>query len=132
MQTILLVDDDPSILRAWRRVLQLEGYQVETAANGEAGLIIARTVQPILVIADQSMPGMGGIELCHRLKRDSKLAGIPAVLASAEDETALVTPPWDEFWSKLILIEAMRSSIRRLVAPPSSEGLQTELANNGG
>ena len=92
MQTILLVDDDRSILIAWKRILQFEGYCVETASEGEAGLAAVNKVQPVLVITDRSMPGMDGIEFCFQLKRDPKLAGIPVVLATAEYENTFGAP----------------------------------------
>jgi len=115
MQTILLVDDDRSILIAWTRILQLEGYRVETASDGEAGLAIANRVQPVLVITDRSMPGMDGIEFCHQLRRKPKLAGIPVVLASADRQIAFGAPVWDELWQKPVSVETMLESIRRLV-----------------
>ncbi len=119
MQTILLVDDDRSILIAWKRILQLEGYRVETASEGGAGLAAVNKVQPVLVITDRSMPGMDGIELCLQLKRDPKLAGIPVVLATAEHEITFGPPVWDEIWQKPVSLETMLASIRRLVALPS-------------
>jgi CheY-like chemotaxis protein len=119
MQTILLVDDDQSILVAWKRIMQLEGYRVETASDGEAGLAAADKVRPVLAITDRSMPGMDGIELCHRLRREPKLARIPLILASAAPEIALGAPVWDDFWRKPVSVEIMLTSIRRLVAMPS-------------
>lgn len=119
MQTILLVDDDRSILIAWKRLLQLEGYRVETASEGAAGLVAVNKVQPILVITDRSMPGMDGIEFCLQLKRDPKLAGIPVVLATAEHEVPFGGPVWDDVWQKPVSLETMLASIRRLVAMPS-------------
>jgi CheY-like chemotaxis protein len=119
MQTILLVDDDRSILVAWKRIMQLEGYRVETASDGEAGLAAADKVRPVLIITDRSMPGMDGIELCHRLRREPKLARIPLILASAAPEIALGAPVWDKFWRKPVSVEIMLTSIRRLVAVPS-------------
>ena len=82
MQTILLVDDDRSILIAWKRILQLEGYRVDTASDEKAGLAAANKVHPVLVVTDRSMPGMDGIEFCRQLRREPKLAGIPLVLAA--------------------------------------------------
>jgi CheY-like chemotaxis protein len=89
MQTILLEDDDRNILIAWKRILQLEGYRVATASDGEAGLAAANEVQPVPVITDRSMPGTGGIEFCLQLRREPKLAGIPVVLVSADHQIAL-------------------------------------------
>jgi CheY-like chemotaxis protein len=115
MQTILLVDDDRSILVAWKRILQLEGYQVETACDGEAGLAAANKTQPDLVITDRSMPGMDGIELCRQLKSNPILARIPVVLASA-GQIAFDPPVWNEFWQKPVPTETMLPSVRRLLA----------------
>ncbi|MGY6157474.1 response regulator [Paraburkholderia graminis] len=119
MQTILLVDDDRSVLTAWKRILQLEGYRVETASDGKAGLAAANQVQPVLVVTDRSMPGMDGIEFCRQLRREPKLAGIPLVLASADHEIAFGAPVWDELWQKPVSVESMLASIQRLVALPS-------------
>jgi CheY-like chemotaxis protein len=115
MQTILLVDDDRSVLIAWKRILQLEGYRVETASDGEAGLAAANKVQPVLVITDRAMPRMDGIEFCLQLRREPKLAGIPVVLATAEHEIAVGVPVWEELWLKPVSVETMLASIRRLV-----------------
>jgi CheY-like chemotaxis protein len=115
MQTILLVDDDRSILIAWKRILQLEGYRVETAIDGEGGLEAANKVQPVLVITDQFMPGMGGIELCRQLRREPKLAGIPVVLDSDSHEIAFSAPVWNDLWQKPVSMETMLASIRRLL-----------------
>jgi CheY-like chemotaxis protein len=115
MQTILLVDDDRSILVAWKRVLQLEGYRVETASNGEDGLEAARSVQPVLIVTDRSMPGMDGIEMCRQLKRDAKLEHVVVVLASAGPDIPYSKPAWNEFWQKPVAAETMVASIRRLL-----------------
>jgi CheY-like chemotaxis protein len=115
MQTILLVDDDRSLLIAWRRMLQLKGYGVETARDGESGLAAAKELHPALVITDRSMPGMDGVEFCRQLKSEPTLARIPVVLASASHELALESPLWDEFWQKPVPVEIMLTSIRRLV-----------------
>ncbi|SOE96376.1 Response regulator receiver domain-containing protein [Burkholderia sp. D7] len=116
MQTIPLVDDDRSILVARKRILQLEGYRIDTASDGETALAAANKVQPVLVITDRSMPGMDGIELCHRLRREPKLTGIPVVLASAGHEITVSAPVWDELWQRPVSVETMLASIRRLVA----------------
>lgn len=118
MHTILLVDDDRSILIAWGRILQLEGYQVETASNGAAGLTVASQLQPVLIITDQSMPGMNGIEFCHRLRLDPRLARIPVVLASADLQVPFGPPIWNELWQKPVSSKTMLASIRRLVGLP--------------
>ena len=77
--------------------MKLEGYRVETAGDGKAGLAAVDKVQPVLVITDQSTPGMDGIELCHQLRREPKLARIPLILGSADHEIAFGAPVWTSF-----------------------------------
>jgi CheY-like chemotaxis protein len=115
MQTILIVDDDHSILAAWKRILKLEGYRVETANDGRAGLSLDHDLKPDLIITDQSMPI---IEFCRRLKSVPTLARIPVILASADYRAASDPPAWDELWQKPVSTELMLASIRRLTNVP--------------
>ncbi|SAL66635.1 response regulator receiver modulated metal dependent phosphohydrolase [Caballeronia udeis] len=64
LKTILLVDDELSVVNAWKRILQLEGYRIVTATNGRAGLVAAREERPDLIITDRSMPIMDGVKFC--------------------------------------------------------------------
>lgn len=114
MQTILIVDDDHSIRAAWKRILELEGYRVETANDGRAGLSLAHDLKPDLIITDQSMLIMDGIEFCCRLKSVLWLAKIPVILASADHQAASDPPAWDELWQKPVPTELILASIRRL------------------
>ncbi|MFF0307880.1 response regulator transcription factor [Streptosporangium sp. NPDC004379] len=83
---ILVVDDDPAILRSLRRGLTLEGFDVETADSGERALELARDAAPDAVVLDVSMPGLSGIEVCTRLRaRDWQT---PVLMLSAMDEVA--------------------------------------------
>jgi two-component system response regulator MprA len=63
----LLVDDDQKIISLLKRGLAYEGFEVYTAADGEAGLLAAATCQPHLVLLDITMPGVDGFEVCRRL-----------------------------------------------------------------
>lgn len=68
MATILVIDDDASIRRSLRRILELEGHDVLEAAEGSAGLRAVRVDPPDLVITDIYMPEMDGIEFLIRLR----------------------------------------------------------------
>ncbi|WP_454830177.1 response regulator [Paraburkholderia xenovorans] len=115
LTTILLVDDDRSILKAWTRVLQLAGYSVATACDGATAMAVAQQIQPGLIVTDRSMPGMNGIELCYRVRREPKLANTPLVLATAKPETVIGAPVWDDLWLKPVSVETMCESIQRLL-----------------
>ena len=63
---ILVIDDEPSIVNLVTAYLKPEGYEVYTAADGEAGLKAARTFKPDLIVLDVMLPGMDGVELLTR------------------------------------------------------------------
>ncbi len=81
-ERILIIEDDEGILRVLRRALTYEGYQVETALEGEAGLSHAREWRPDLVILDLMLPGMDGLEVTQRLRTDGN---IPILMLTAKD-----------------------------------------------
>jgi PAS domain S-box-containing protein len=81
---ILVIDDEPLLLRATSRLLAEAGYQVVEAAAGGEGLRLARETRPALVLLDVMLPDMGGLEVCHRLKADTKLADTFVVLVSGK------------------------------------------------
>ena len=83
---LLLIDDDPFLLDALSRTLQLDGHQVVTAANGVDGLRLAREVRPSLIVLDVMMPLMDGWEVLKALKADPSLCQIPVVMLTILDE----------------------------------------------
>src|SRR5438874_9194628 len=83
---ILLVDDEPYILRSLSYLLTREGYAVETASNGEEGLERLRMVHPPLVFLDIMMPRMNGYEVCEQIKQDPELASTHVVMLSAKGQ----------------------------------------------
>jgi len=82
---VLVVDDDPKITQLLRRTLSLEGYKVQTADSGVAGLDAARSHEPDLVILDVLMPGMDGLEVCRRLRASSST---PILMLTAKDDVS--------------------------------------------
>ena len=85
MTKILVIDDEPSIINLVSAYLKPEGYEVYTAADGNAGLKAARAFKPDLIILDLMLPGMDGIELLTRLRRESEVYVI--MLTARTDET---------------------------------------------
>jgi two-component system, OmpR family, alkaline phosphatase synthesis response regulator PhoP len=83
---ILVIDDEPYILRSLSYLLTREGYQVETATNGEEGLERVRSLQPPLVFLDIMMPNMNGYEVCEQVKQDPSLAGTYVIMLSAKGQ----------------------------------------------
>ncbi|MGF6968677.1 DNA-binding response OmpR family regulator [Paraburkholderia sp. WC7.3g] len=77
MATVLLVDDDPNILRPRRLLVEREGYRVLTAGDGEAALAVAAIESPGLIVTDWMMPRLDGVELCRRLNTMGKSGDMP-------------------------------------------------------
>src|SRR5438874_12305961 len=80
---VLVVDDEPQITRVLRTVLTSQGYQVRTAAEGEAALSNFNEWRPELVITDLYMPHMDGIELCKRIRA---MSAVPIIVLSVKGE----------------------------------------------
>ena len=85
---VLLVEDDPVILRLLEVNFELEGFDVVLAHDGAEGIDLARTERPDLVISDIMMPKVSGLELVAALKGDGGTAAIPIILLSAKAQSA--------------------------------------------
>ncbi len=83
MQKILVVDDEPSIVRPLMFILKKNGYKVLTASNGEEGLQVARDEKPVLIFLDVMMPKKNGYEVCRELKEDPDLKNIYVIILTA-------------------------------------------------
>ncbi|WP_340021125.1 response regulator transcription factor [Paenibacillus sp. FSL K6-1096] len=81
---LLLVDDEPHILQFLELGLVNEGYEVQTAADGEAALAAAAGFKPHVIILDLMMPGMDGFEVCRQLRLEEAEAAI--IMLTAKDE----------------------------------------------
>jgi two-component system response regulator MprA len=79
---ILVIEDDEAILRFLRRGLAYEGYQVDTAIEGQSGLTLARDNPPDLVVLDIMLPGIDGLEVCRRLRTGGP---VPILILTAKD-----------------------------------------------
>jgi two-component system response regulator MprA len=81
-ERILIIEDDPAILKVLQRSLAYEGYTVDIATDGRTGLNLARDHRPDLVILDWLLPGMDGLEVCRRLRTGGSL---PILMLTAKD-----------------------------------------------
>ena len=84
--TVLLVEDEPAQSELLAYNLEAEGFDVITADNGEDGLILVDENDPDLIVLDWMMPQLSGIEVCRRLKSNSKTRQIPVIMLSARAE----------------------------------------------
>lgn len=129
---ILVVDDEPQLIRVLRTGLKSRGYDVRAAADGLAGFEMFTDWHPDLVITDLAMPNVDGLELCRRIRAISQ---VPIIVLSAKGEEktkveALDTGA-DDFVTKPFgideLLARVRASLRRATAPSINEAAQTVL-----
>jgi DNA-binding response OmpR family regulator len=86
--TVLVVDDDPVILKLLEVNFEMEGFTVLVARDGEEGIAVARADQPDLIVSDIMMPKVSGLELVTALKGDPATSEIPIILLSAKAQNA--------------------------------------------
>ncbi|MGK2950452.1 MAG: response regulator transcription factor [Acidimicrobiales bacterium] len=86
--TVLIVEDDPVILRLLEVNFDLEGFTVLLAHDGAEGIEVARTERPDVIVSDIMMPRVSGLELLAALKGDDATSAIPIILLSAKAQTA--------------------------------------------
>ena len=86
--TVLVVDDDPVILKLLEVNFEMEGFTVVVAHDGEEGIAVARSDRPDVIVSDIMMPRKSGLELVVELKADADTADIPILLLSAKAQNA--------------------------------------------
>jgi two-component system alkaline phosphatase synthesis response regulator PhoP len=83
---ILVVDDEPNIVQTLQDRLEMNDYQVVTAANGQAGLEKATSEQPDIVLLDVIMPIMDGLEMLERLRKNEATRNMPVIMLTARSQ----------------------------------------------
>ena len=125
-QRILVVDDEPQIGRVMRTGLSTHGFDVRVAGDGEAALDLFNDWQPALVITDLSMPNMGGLEFCRRLRLISE---VPLIVLSVKSEERVKVEALDagadDYVTKPFgmdeLLARIRAALRRTSARTAKE-----------
>ncbi len=114
--TVLVVDDDSATVGMIREVLEMEGYRVVHAVDGES-VRIALIEQPHLILLDINMPGMDGPEVSRRLRAEPATAHIPIVVMSSHVARGGVPPemPHDDRLTKPFALDALSAIVARWV-----------------
>jgi len=86
--TVLLIDDEPDLIELVRYNLDKEGFDVVSALDGESGLAAAISRKPDAVLVDLMLPGIDGLEVCSRLRRDHRTARVPVIMLTAKASEA--------------------------------------------
>jgi CheY-like chemotaxis protein len=119
MKTILIVDDEFSIVEAVAEIVAFAGYKAVTAANGQAGLESARTHRPDLILLDFMMPALDGLQVLAKLREDPKLQRVKVVMMTAAPQgISANTRRWDALLIKPFDASDLTGTITRLIGPP--------------
>jgi DNA-binding NarL/FixJ family response regulator len=139
---LLVVDDEPNLLRAVAACLRGEGFEVLTARSGAEALVRVAETVPDLIVSDIRMPGMDGYQLARQLRASSRTALTPVVFLTAKDETAdriegfrtgvdaYLTKPFEPdelvavIHSILARVQRTHAEIARLVGTSQTEAAQ--------
>jgi len=110
---ILVIDDEPQILRALKTILTAKQFRVSTAVRGEDGLAVAAAEQPDLIILDMSLPDIEGIMVCKQLREwTSTPIIILSVRDSEKDKVAALDAGADDYLTKPFGIEELLARVR--------------------
>ena len=116
MKKILLVDDEPNIVKTLTFRLKANNYEVVSASDGEAGLRAVYEQSPDLIILDIMMPKMDGFEVCQRLRADLRFKRLPILMLTAKAQAI------DRIWGERI------GATEYLVKPFDSNELLNKIA----
>jgi DNA-binding response OmpR family regulator len=115
-QLILVVDDEPKVVRLARDYLEKNGFRVTTAADGQSALAVARREKPDLVILDLMLPIMDGREVCRLLRRESDVPIIMLTALSEEiDQVTGLEIGADDYITKPFSPRALVARVRALL-----------------
>ena len=123
---ILLVDDEPSIVKMVGKRLEVEGFDVLIAMDGQDGFTKAQAESPDLIILDLMLPKLNGYEVCTMLKQDTRYQKIPIVLFTAKaqdkDEKLGMECGANAYVRKPFRAQELLEKIRGLLTAPAQPG----------
>lgn len=125
MAKILVVDDEPELLKLISRILVASQHVVVSARDGEEALAMAQRERPELVILDLNLPRIDGFEVCRRLKADPATKATPIIMLTAaytnmNDADRGIASGADEYVVKPFVREVLLHNVDRLLAGPAA------------
>jgi len=122
--TILVCEDDPGVRLLLRLAIERRGHRVVEAGDGEAGILLARSVEPDLAIVDMRLPDCSGIDVVRTLRNEPGLAAIPILMATGSaqpsDRLAAEDAGVDAFVYKPFDISGLVDEIERMLEKSES------------
>ncbi len=129
--SVLIIDDEPDVLKLLKLRFEKEGYQVLAAKNGQEGLKTVYSKFPSVIILDLMLPDMDGLEVCKRLKGDEKTSRIPVLILTAKtantDEVLGLELGADDYVTKPFDFAVLHSRVKNLLKRKAPEARGREV-----
>jgi len=132
---ILIIEDDQLVANIYRNKFALEGFQAETAPDGDVGLELVRSFRPDVVLLDLVLPRVTGLEVMRRLRAEKEFEGLPVIVFSNTYLSNMVQEAWKAGATKCLskasctpkqVIEAVRSTLKSNGAPGTAQQKENE------
>ena len=132
--TVLVVDDEPAIVRALSAALEARGYQAVTASTGGEALSIAATSRLDVIVLDLNLPDLDGVDVCRRIREWSRIPIIVLTVEGAEDrKVSALDEGADDYLTKPFsmpeLLARVRVALRHREGPPTVEDAVLEVGD---
>lgn len=108
MPQVLIIDDSPTEVHVFRKMLQKNGFDISVATNAEEGISMAKSIRPDLILMDVVMPGKNGFQATRELSKDPSTARIPVIIITTKDQET------DRIWG-------MRQGAKDYIVKPANE-----------
>lgn len=135
MTKILIVDDEPTVRALLRDVLEIEGYEIAEANDGESALTAVAEEVPDLLVLDVMMPGMSGIDVLTELREQHSNSQLPIILLTAASDDDTTWRGWSSgasiYLQKPFDPSHLLDWVERLVSRPAAAGPGGGAAGNG-
>jgi two-component system alkaline phosphatase synthesis response regulator PhoP len=134
-RTILVIDDEPELVKLLDYNLTKAGYLVLTAKDGESGLATARKHSPDAIILDVMMPGLDGWEVCKRLRQDPATSALPVIMLTAKadegDRVLGLELGADDYVTKPFGVRELLARVKALLRRSEVASTSTEVVKSG-
>lgn len=126
-----IIDDNRLIAKSLMQMLELLGYRVQAAYGSLAGIQALEQIVPDIILLDLHMQGVNGVEVCRYIRRDPRLAKVPVLAISSDNQEAMITGVREAganaFLGKPIAFEALEKVLKQIESRSSAASDATEL-----
>lgn len=130
MKTVLIAEDNPINRELLRELLEIRGYTVTEACNGQEALFMVEQAPPDILLLDIGMPLLDGFAVVHKLRENPRFAALPIVAITAYamqgDREKIMNSGFDAYLSKPVNSSSLVQELNRLLAPPYTQAVPTQ------